>query len=34
MNTRVLFIAIMVMIAPAIYAGWGLLNSIHALFGN
>ncbi len=34
MNARILFIAIMIMLVPAVYAGWGILQSIHALLGN
>jgi len=34
MNAKILFIAIMIMLVPAIYAGYGILNSIHALLGN
>jgi len=34
MNARILFIAIIVLLVPAVYAGWGIMQSIHALLGN
>lgn len=34
MNTRIYAIGIITLLVPAIYAGIGILNSIHVLLGN
>jgi len=34
MNAKVYFIAIVVLLVPAIYAGIGILHTLHAVFGN